>query len=285
LATTLIGPSATTSAANIIGGAGIDIITAAAGGGTITARGGLDKITLGAGADIVVLGITADSLDTISGFTGGTGKDVIQLGGTTAAVGKLVAEVGAIKQVSTITVAGTVEANEAITITGIATGSVSVTTGADAATTATAIKTAIDAAAGSTVDVTVLSGVVTLTAKIAGTAFTAVSTPANGTSATLGTGTTTTVATSTPNQTASGYAGAAHNIVFDTSSNLGALGVNIGDHSSEATANEKLLYAVASDTGAIYYDADGNWTTGAVQIGTIGVVTGLTAADNFTVAA
>ena len=79
-------------------------------------------------------------------------------------------------------------------------------------------------------------------------------------------------------------AGAAQNIVFDTAANLGDLGVNIGDHSSETTANEKLYYAVASDTGAIYYDADANWTSGAVKIGAIGVVTGLTAADNFTVA-
>jgi hypothetical protein len=158
-----------------------------------------------------------------------------------------------------------------------------VTTGADAATTATAIKTAIDVATGSTVNVAVLLGVVTLTAKTAGTAFTAVSTPGNGTSANASIGTTTTVSTSTPNQTATGYAGVAHNIVFDTSSNLGALGVNIGNRSSEPTTNEKLLYAVAFDTGEIYYDADGNWTSGSVQIGTIGVVTGLTAA-NFTVA-
>jgi Ca2+-binding RTX toxin-like protein len=83
--------------------------------------------------------------------------------------------------------------------------------------------------------------------------------------------------------TTGSYAGAAHNIVFDTAAHLGDLGVNIGDLSAEATANEQLHYAVASDTGAIYYDADANWTAGSFKIGTIGVVTGLTAADNFTV--
>ena len=93
------------------------------------------------------------------------------------------------------------------------------------------------------------------------------------------TGTVTSVAVTT---TAGGTinAGVAHNIVFDTAANLGALGVNLGNH---VGATNLPTYAVASDTGAIYYDADGNWTTGAVQIGTIGVVTGLTAADNFTV--
>ncbi|MCX7075155.1 MAG: hypothetical protein NTZ45_00040 [Methylococcales bacterium] len=95
--------------------------------------------------------------------------------------------------------------------------------------------------------------------------------------------TTATIASVTANVVGT-YAGAAQNIVFDTAANLGDLGVNIGDHSSETTANEKLYYAVASDTGAIYYDADANWTSGAVEIGAIGVVTGLTAADNFTVA-
>jgi hypothetical protein len=60
--------------------------------------------------------------------------------------------------------------------------------------------------------------------------------------------------------------------------------VRIGNVSTAAGASTHVAkYAVASDTGEIYYDADGNWTSGSVQIGTIGVVTGLTAA-NFTVA-
>jgi hypothetical protein len=39
-----------------------------------------------------------------------------------------------------------------------------------------------------------------------------------------------------------------------------------------------VKYAVASDTGAIYYSATGNWTDG-VSIGSIGVVASLTSAD------
>jgi hypothetical protein len=72
----------------------------------------------------------------------------------------------------------------------------------------------------------------------------------------------------------------ANAIVFDTAANLGANGVSIGNSSAAA---EPVLYAVASDTGAIYYDADGNWTAGSIQVATIGVVTGLDAGD-FTVA-
>ena len=64
------------------------------------------------------------------------------------------------------------------------------------------------------------------------------------------------------------YNGVAHNIVFDTFSNIGIGGVKIGDTSTHAI---EINYAVASDTGIIYYDADGNWTTGALQIGTVGI--------------
>ena len=71
----------------------------------------------------------------------------------------------------------------------------------------------------------------------------------------------------------------ANRLVFDTSTNLGTNGLSIGDQSSD---NNKIHWAVASDTGAIYYDADGNWTAGVVTIGTVGVVTGLAATD-FTV--
>lgn len=70
-------------------------------------------------------------------------------------------------------------------------------------------------------------------------------------------------------------------LIFDTADNLGANGVNIGNQSGGSAVN----WAVASDTGAIYFDADGDWTNGSVEVGTVGVVTGdtLTAAD-FTVA-
>jgi hypothetical protein len=58
-------------------------------------------------------------------------------------------------------------------------------------------------------------------------------------------------------------------LVLDTIANLGALGVTIGDQTGGSSVN----YAVASDTGAIFFDADGDWTAGSVQIGTVGAVT------------
>lgn len=77
-----------------------------------------------------------------------------------------------------------------------------------------------------------------------------------------------------------GVAGdAAHTVVFDTIANLGALGITIGDQT--ALTND-IHYAVASDTGAVFYDADGNWSAGSVQIATLGVVSGLTIADFLT---
>jgi len=54
-------------------------------------------------------------------------------------------------------------------------------------------------------------------------------------------------------------------IIVDTIANLGALGVTIGDESGNA--NNVYQLAVSSDTGAIFYDADGDWTAGSVQIG------------------
>ncbi len=64
-------------------------------------------------------------------------------------------------------------------------------------------------------------------------------------------------------------------LVFDTIAHLGALGVTIGDQSGASVVH----YAVASDTGAIFYDANGDWTAGSVQIGTVGVIAGLVATD------
>ena len=79
--------------------------------------------------------------------------------------------------------------------------------------------------------------------------------------------------------TVAGLVDVANRLVFDTAASLGANGVSIGDTQFD---NNKVHWAVASDTGAIYYDADGDWTAGVVAIGTVGVVTGLAATD-FTV--
>jgi len=69
----------------------------------------------------------------------------------------------------------------------------------------------------------------------------------------------------------------ANEIIVDTIANLGALGVTIGDESGNA--NNVYQIAIASDTGAIFYDADGNWTAGSVQIGDLDITSGLVAAN------
>ena len=77
-------------------------------------------------------------------------------------------------------------------------------------------------------------------------------------------------------------ASVSHEMVSDTIAHLGALGVTLGDttgvHGGGASGAAIVKYAVATDTGAIFYDADGNWTTGSYQIGTVGTVT-IVAAD------
>ena len=64
------------------------------------------------------------------------------------------------------------------------------------------------------------------------------------------------------------------NLVFDTAVDLGTNGVLISGYGS----NSNVKYAVASDTGAIYYSADGSWTNG-IQVGSMGVVSNLSATD------
>jgi Ca2+-binding RTX toxin-like protein len=79
-----------------------------------------------------------------------------------------------------------------------------------------------------------------------------------------------------------GLGDVANQLIVDTAANLGTNGASIGNQSGGS--NTKHQYAIASDTGAIYYDADGNWTGGGVQIGTIGTQTDTLTAANFTVA-
>jgi len=88
-ATTLIGSTAT-GIVDIIGGDGVDTITAAAGGGSITAGKGNDVIKLAAATavDTVVFSAVADNgVDTITGFA--KANDQLQL----AALGTITAEV------------------------------------------------------------------------------------------------------------------------------------------------------------------------------------------------
>ena len=55
-------------------------------------------------------------------------------------------------------------------------------------------------------------------------------------------------------------------VVIDTATNLGFNGINIGNISIDIN---DVHWAVTSDTGAIYYDADGNWTNGVIVVGTL----------------
>jgi Ca2+-binding RTX toxin-like protein len=74
----------------------------------------------------------------------------------------------------------------------------------------------------------------------------------------------TAIATTTVNAVALGR-DVVNEIIVDTIANLGALGVTIGDESGNA--NNVYQIAIASDTGAIFYDVNGDWSAGSVQIG------------------
>ena len=74
-----------------------------------------------------------------------------------------------------------------------------------------------------------------------------------------------------------GITDTANQLIIDTIANLGALGVTIGNQSGKTNIKHQL--AVASDTGAIFYDADGNWAAGSVQIGDLDVTSGLVAGN------
>jgi Ca2+-binding RTX toxin-like protein len=81
-------------------------------------------------------------------------------------------------------------------------------------------------------------------------------------------------------QTVAGKSDLANRVIIDTIANLGALGVTLGDLSGY---NNTPRYAYASDTGALFYDATGDWRTGSVQIGLLTVTGTVTAADNLAI--
>jgi Ca2+-binding RTX toxin-like protein len=70
-------------------------------------------------------------------------------------------------------------------------------------------------------------------------------------------------------------------LIADTAANLGSAGVSLGNNSAFST--NKLNYAFYTDTGALWYDADGNWTAGTVLIGTFTGANSGAVAANFTV--
>jgi hypothetical protein len=55
-------------------------------------------------------------------------------------------------------------------------------------------------------------------------------------------------------------------VIADTAANLGANAVTVGDRSAVFTSGG---YAYETDTGKLYYDADGDFTSGVVLVGTI----------------
>ncbi len=265
--------SAGTATTTITGGSGNDIINMDAQNSptTITGGEGSDTINLSvshSSKNTIVLGTI--SKDTINNFR--SGIDTIKLGGTTQAVAKTVADLtsAAVAQVDTVTISSATSGNT-ITIGGVATADVTVTldatSGASVDAAAAVLVTAINAATGVHVTAAVTSGgALTLTAKVAGVGFTETQ---SATGATLAA-----VQHTTANAV---YAGVANEIIFDTSTNLGASAINIGD---QRAATYVPHYAVASDTGAIYYDPDGNWTDADTkQIGAIGVVSGISIND------
>lgn len=153
------------SADSITGGAGSDVITGGAGVDTMTGGAGGDKFVFTDLPNLSTLGTTVT--DEIVGFATG---DSISLGATG------ILSVG-VKQVDTITIAGTVHTGDVITVTGVATSNVTYTvlaTDTTAATTAISLAAAINAATGHSLSVVpTTGGALTLTAPSAGTAFTA----------------------------------------------------------------------------------------------------------------
>jgi len=57
-------------------------------------------------------------------------------------------------------------------------------------------------------------------------------------------------------------------VVADTSGNLGGDATSVGDRSATFTSGG---YAYATNTGALWWDADGNFSAGAIQVATIGL--------------
>ena len=70
-------------------------------------------------------------------------------------------------------------------------------------------------------------------------------------------------------------------LIADTAANLGTGGASLGNNSGFST--NKLNYAFYTDTGALWYDADGNWSASSILIGTFTGADGGIVAANFLV--
>ena len=247
---------------------------------------GIESLTLANGGNIITLGVNFNTAG-ISSITGGTGNDVVNFsaiangisinGGAGADVlklGNFSNVVSVADDASGISVTGGNAGDILKFTTTLAATTINGGTGDDTIALAANVSSTVTINGGLGSDIIALGsghgGAVTV--KLAATALADADTVSyflHGIDIlSLGeTGATVTVVT-----TAAGAFNNA-NLVFDLATNIGANGVGI------TGVNEHIHYAVASDTGAIYYDADGIWSVGGIQIGSIGSVANVQASD------
>lgn len=253
----------------ITGGAGADSLLGAAGANTIDGGAGSDTVTGGAAADSLLGGADADTITGAAGndtIYGNEGADVIDAGNDNDIV------YGGADNDSLTGGAGadTLEGGEgADTLIGGA--GLDVLTGGNGAdiynfagvAAAADADTITEFVAGAGGDIFAFSDALS---SIAG-AYTA---------ATAVTGVSVAVATGIAN-------GAINQIIIDTTANLGVNGSSIGNLGANTT--NEYNWAVDSQTGAVYYDADGDWTAGSVKIATVTTLTGTLVDANFSIVA
>jgi hypothetical protein len=261
--------------ATVDGGTGIDTITMTAHTGITTGDfanvSGVEKLTLGGAGGTVTF---ADDFDSsgIASIVGSSGADLVTFSG----IPNVSIDSGTGADTYTVTGAngGTLKFTTALAGVVITGGA-----GAESITLASSVSNGTTTIAGGADNDTINLG----SGHTGGVSVTldSITTEANAdtisnfiatidkvvlvTGTTAATGATVATLNATPGTPAT-------DIAFDTAANLGSKG-------SSLNAAAAVNYAVASDTGSIFYDADGDWTSGSVQIGTIGVVTGLTAAN------
>ncbi|MFI3215252.1 MAG: hypothetical protein QX192_00420, partial [Methylococcales bacterium] len=233
-------------------------------GTEITGGLGVDKFVFASpDLDTTTWGVTAIITDFVTGSdkTGSdkTGSDKIgsdKIGSDKIGLAAAVAAIP-VKQVDTYTITAAASGNT-ITIGGIATADVTITlddiTGVSVTAAALALKTAIDdAATGSTVDVTVASGVVTMTAKFAGIGFT---------SSESGSVTGTTALT-TPNALSDGTTDLQYLEVLTPVADFSAL-MDAADLALNGHVD--FYFGVVGSNGYLFHDVDGIGHTNVIQL-------------------
>jgi hypothetical protein len=307
---TLIVDATLSKAVTVTGTSGVDSITGGSGADVITAGVGVDTLDGGAGNDTFNYVLTTDlfaSNAIVDSVVGGDGVDTIQIGAATG--GFTIANSVVWSRASDVEVIKSVTDSGAVSVTLGASAAVAGITKVDLSLGTSATGNVIDVSAYTASTDTTLVGSSTGNTDITGgDGIDKIIAAAGGGSIngglgldiiTLGAGidnvqmkqtsdadADTVVGFTTADFLLLGASGAtvatavtaaqayrSANLVLDTAANLGDLGSKI------VAVNAAIKYAIASDTGAIYYDADGNWSTGSVKIGSIGAGTGITHAD------